>query len=133
MKKSKKSKSFPDLTGDGKVTQADILKGRGVKGMKGGGMMSKKGYAKGGAVMKKKGYAKGGAVMKKKGYAKGGAVTKKNAKGGAVAGAISSTGRAMAGAVMGAMAVKAIKNSNSGLFGRVKNRTNMGRRASDKK
>ena len=25
-------KKFPDLTGDGKVTQADILKGRGVKG-----------------------------------------------------------------------------------------------------
>ena len=24
-------KAFPDLTGDGKVTQADILKGRGVK------------------------------------------------------------------------------------------------------
>jgi len=24
-------KSFPDLTGDGKVTKADILKGRGVK------------------------------------------------------------------------------------------------------
>lgn len=28
---------FPDLTGDGKVTQKDILKGRGVKGFKGGG------------------------------------------------------------------------------------------------
>ena len=25
-----KSKGFPDLTGDGKVTYADILKGRGV-------------------------------------------------------------------------------------------------------
>ena len=24
-------KAFPDMTGDGKVTQADILKGRGVK------------------------------------------------------------------------------------------------------
>jgi len=24
-------KAFPDLTGDGKVTRADILKGRGVK------------------------------------------------------------------------------------------------------
>jgi len=35
MKKKKKmnkgGKSFPDLTGDGKVTQADVLKGRGVK------------------------------------------------------------------------------------------------------
>ena len=30
MKKGGKAK-FPDLTGDGKVTQADILKGRGVK------------------------------------------------------------------------------------------------------
>ena len=29
---------FPDLTGDGKVTQADILKGRGVKTAKKGGM-----------------------------------------------------------------------------------------------
>jgi hypothetical protein len=28
---------FPDLTGDGKVTQADILKGRGVEEMKKGG------------------------------------------------------------------------------------------------
>ena len=26
-----KSKGFPDLTGDGKVTFADVLKGRGVK------------------------------------------------------------------------------------------------------
>ena len=33
------SNSFPDLTGDGKVTKADILKGRGVKGFaRGGGM-----------------------------------------------------------------------------------------------
>lgn len=30
------AKKFPDLTGDGQVTQADILKGRGV-GMKKGG------------------------------------------------------------------------------------------------
>ena len=29
-KKTKKGKSFPDLTGDGKVTRADVLKGRGV-------------------------------------------------------------------------------------------------------
>lgn len=32
---------FPDLTGDGKVTQADILKGRGVEGMKRGGSVPK--------------------------------------------------------------------------------------------
>jgi len=30
-------KKFPDLTGDGKVTRADILKGRGVEGFKDGG------------------------------------------------------------------------------------------------
>ena len=30
VKKKKKKKKFPDLTGDGKVTFADILKGRGV-------------------------------------------------------------------------------------------------------
>ena len=43
---------FPDLTGDGKVTQKDILKGRGVKGMMGGGMVK---YGKGGSVNKSKG------------------------------------------------------------------------------
>ena len=32
---------FPDLTGDGKVTQADVLKGRGVEGMKKGGSTNK--------------------------------------------------------------------------------------------
>lgn len=35
-----KKKSFPDLTGDGKVTMKDILKGRGVIKKK-GGMMKK--------------------------------------------------------------------------------------------
>ena len=30
-RKKKSKKKFPDLTGDGKVTRADILKGRGVK------------------------------------------------------------------------------------------------------
>ena len=35
----KKDGGFPDLTGDGKTTQADILKGRGVPGFsRGGGM-----------------------------------------------------------------------------------------------
>lgn len=29
---------FPDLNKDGKLTKADILKGRGVKGFKAGGM-----------------------------------------------------------------------------------------------
>ena len=43
-KKSKKAQryedggaAFPDLTGDGKVTKKDILKGRGVKGFEDGG------------------------------------------------------------------------------------------------
>ena len=30
VEKKKKKKKFPDLTGDGKVTFADVLKGRGV-------------------------------------------------------------------------------------------------------
>lgn len=58
-------KKFPDLTGDGRVTQADILKGRGVTKKRNGGMMQKKGFANGGAAMKKKGYSKGGAVSRK--------------------------------------------------------------------
>ena len=31
------AEKFPDLTGDGKVTKKDILKGRGVPGFKHGG------------------------------------------------------------------------------------------------
>lgn len=34
-------KKFPDLTGDGKVTRADIMKGRGVEGFKKGGKVTK--------------------------------------------------------------------------------------------
>ena len=34
--------TFPDLTGDGKVTKADILKGRGVEGFKNGGCVMTK-------------------------------------------------------------------------------------------
>ena len=59
-----KNGGFPDLNKDGKVTQADILQGRGVAKKKAGGMMKSKGYAKGGA-MKKKGYSMGGSVKKK--------------------------------------------------------------------
>ena len=49
-------KKFPDLTGDGKVTKADVLKGRGVKGMMRGGPVKmmrggKVGFADGGCVM----------------------------------------------------------------------------------
>ena len=50
-KMTKGKGKFPDLTGDGKVTKKDVLKGRGVPGMKNGGsIMKKKGYAKGGKV-----------------------------------------------------------------------------------
>jgi hypothetical protein len=52
-------KSFPDLNKDGKITKADILKGRGV--IKNGGKMK----AKAGASVKKK--AMGGAKMMKGG------------------------------------------------------------------
>jgi hypothetical protein len=40
------TKKFPDLTGDGKVTQADVLKGRGVDAMKKGGKVSGKNFIK---------------------------------------------------------------------------------------
>ena len=43
MAKGGMAKKFPDLNKDGKVTKADILKGRGVKGF------NKGGYAKCGA------------------------------------------------------------------------------------
>ena len=56
--------NFPDLNKDGSITKADILKGRGVPGMKGGGMMKTKGATAGGK-MKSKGYKKGGKVNKK--------------------------------------------------------------------
>ena len=42
-----KKGGFPDLTGDGKVTQADILKGRGVEGFAEGGnprFLSREGF-----------------------------------------------------------------------------------------
>ena len=39
----RKGGKLPDLTGDGKVTRADVLKGRGVKGFaKGGSTASKR-------------------------------------------------------------------------------------------
>ena len=51
-----KGQKIPKFAADGKG--ANDMK----KGMKKGGMMKKKGYAKGGAMMKKKAYAKGGKV-----------------------------------------------------------------------
>ena len=59
-------KKFPDLTGDNKVTKADILKGRGVKGMMCGGPVK---MMRGGPVKMmrggKVGFANGGCVMVK--------------------------------------------------------------------
>jgi hypothetical protein len=48
------NKAFPDLTGDGKVTQKDILKGRGVKGFEEGGAVRGMGRAYMGASRKAK-------------------------------------------------------------------------------
>ena len=62
----KGGKSFPDLSGDGKVTMKDILMGRGViprKGKKGGGLMEATSRLKA-QGLKAGGVAKGcGAVM----------------------------------------------------------------------
>tara|TARA_R100001460_G_scaffold83274_2_gene124145 strand:+ start:743 stop:1048 length:306 start_codon:yes stop_codon:yes gene_type:complete len=57
---------MPDLTGDGKITRADVLKGRGVKLNKGGAVMK---YNMGGKVPTYAGMpmmAEGGMVKKKK-------------------------------------------------------------------
>jgi hypothetical protein len=42
VKKMAKGGKLPDLTGDGKVTRADVLKGRGVPGFSKGGSASKR-------------------------------------------------------------------------------------------
>ena len=60
MPQGMKKGGFPDLTGDGKVTRADVLKGRGVKPK---GMM--KGGAVGGKKKNPKGYSRGGAVKRR--------------------------------------------------------------------
>lgn len=60
---------FPDLTGDGKVTQADILKGRGVEGMKKGGSTDKwiqKAIRKPGALRSALGVKEGKTIPTKK-------------------------------------------------------------------
>lgn len=53
--------NFPDLSGDGKITQKDILIGKGVisknkKKMMGGGKVHKKMYAMGGGMRKAQTY-----------------------------------------------------------------------------
>ena len=66
-------KKFPDLTGDGKVTQKDILKGRGVELKRGGTDKKKK-------TKKKRAKAMGGGMMKKRAKAMGGGMMKKRMK-----------------------------------------------------
>ena len=74
-----------DLSGDGKITQKDIMIGRGVIKKRNGGMIKSKGMAGGGKV-KAKSMAGGGRV-KAKGMAMGGKVnTKGMAMGGKVQG-----------------------------------------------
>ena len=99
-------KKLTDLTGDGKVTQADVLRGRGVFS-KGG--MAAKGMAKGGSVkmakggMAAKGMAKGGAVMAKGGSVKmaGGGMTKGYKAGGMMAKGYKAGGVATKGGTKG--------------------------------
>lgn len=61
MTKAKNGKSFPDLNKDGKITKADILKGRGVIAKKG----AKVKKATMGASMLDKPMMKSGGAMKK--------------------------------------------------------------------
>jgi len=97
-----------DMTGDGKVTQKDVLKARGVPGFRAGGTMKTKGMSKGGA-MKTKGMSKGG-MMKPKGMSKGGMMKPKGmSKGGAMktkgyskGGAMKTKGFSVGGKVRGA-------------------------------
>jgi len=55
---------FPDLSGDGKVTQKDILIGKGVINKKRGGMA--RGSREGSIINTRTSFKKGGAVNKKK-------------------------------------------------------------------
>ena len=59
------AKKFPDLTGDGEVTKADILKGRGVPGVKKGGWI-KDAIKKPGALRAQLGVKKGEKIPAKK-------------------------------------------------------------------
>lgn len=68
MTKAKDGKSFPDLNKDGKITKADILKGRGVIAKKGAKVAAKKkaGMHKmpDGSMMKNSMMKSGGAMKK---------------------------------------------------------------------
>jgi hypothetical protein len=80
-KGGKTKKSFPDLTGDGKVTRADVLKGRGVFKKGGGADMGRKPRKRGNPAvigeeprrdrmkqpLKRKNYASGGIAIRGRG------------------------------------------------------------------
>ena len=89
-----KNGGFPDLSGDGKITQKDILMGRGVIKKAGGGsampgmkkrVMAKRGKsikkrvkkAMGGGAMKKRVMKRGGGMMKRPMLKRGGKANKK--------------------------------------------------------
>tara|TARA_R100000231_G_scaffold112612_1_gene83478 strand:+ start:25 stop:291 length:267 start_codon:yes stop_codon:yes gene_type:complete len=59
-------KKFPDLTGDGEVTKADILKGRGVFKKGGSGKFIQKAIKKPGSLRKSLGIKKGKTIPKAK-------------------------------------------------------------------
>ena len=59
-------KKFPDLTGDGKVTKADILKGRGVFKKGGSSKFIQKAIKKPGSLRKSLGIKKGKTIPKSK-------------------------------------------------------------------
>ena len=60
------SKKFPDLTGDGEVTKADILKGRGVFKKGGSSKFIQKAIKKPGSLRKSLGVKKGKTIPKSK-------------------------------------------------------------------
>ena len=76
-----KKGGFPDLSGDGKITQKDILMGRGVIKKAGGGSampgMKKRVMAKRGKSIKKRVKAMGGGMMKKRVMKRGGGMMKR--------------------------------------------------------
>ena len=59
-------KKFPDLTGDGEVTKADILKGRGVFKKGGSSKFIQKAIKKPGSLRKSLGIKKGKKIPKSK-------------------------------------------------------------------
>ena len=81
VRKAMNKGGFPDLSGDGKVTQKDILMGRGVIKKAGGGSampgMKKRVMAKRGKSIKKRVKKNMGGAMKKRVMKRGGGMMKK--------------------------------------------------------